>query len=1025
MRMRLFRACAVQFSSSLTVTLRRIHPQCFSEKVMARRNVLQEIPILVPQTEQQSYEIVSEDEAPTPHNKQTTITSFLTERPHSRFISNDESKENLTPTQLENISKEKTSRVMVFEGSDVCDEPGPSGAGAVSSPRRSMETSSDDPQPCNPLIDFSAVSVGDLGICSESFTAKSAEKSPKSLHKHRRRSTIGVRGSPEMNFLIRQIALQRSNRRSEPEPPDNPFTSPRNSVLREKMSSFRNAFQVVEETENTPSFPEFSQVEELEFEKNNLEGASEPPEKRKKLCDAANQGVSRAVHQPSLISHPSNPLESSQKCMPEITVDPDCSRLSTEVFSEPAEVQIEENRALPSSSRSRKRKVMFTDLLSPPEPEYTMPLISETSFGPVLKPALKKTPRRDFVHFRVGLREEDTTLFSLQKISDDEEKTDINKSEDSVKRKKRVTFGKELSPEIFDKTLPANTPLRRGSTPYNYCTLDATPSAEQSPCQSPCHPMPQPDFDAKDEEESLPPHCFDAEFSNIDSVTTSPLPGHTEESDPDEDKKAAVDASISDDRHLEAAEEAGKHPDIESTTSSLEVSFVGSRETHTAKKRKSSSHKKTPESNGSKTTVKATAKKSIKPVIIKVQVKAARGKGKKGQKSKKPVPKPVYSERDVASKKPVLSPIPEVPESISTPSAPTSWSLPHVQEFKTQYTFDDSPEINFEEKETGKSTVHIVEDVGTPDEPANPMMEDMTVSNSGFPEKVQDLPASDVSDLTSEGECLQSPTRMGERDQFSKLSTNCLSSSLNKEKRKTKNYKRRSSTRFYVSHSSVTPQHADQTSHKPVSIHDPVQGTLVRSLAKNTGNSSSIPPIASEHQKSRRSSRNHQVSHTLLANPEQNTLGELCTAMLPHSNSNMSDFCLPIDEVLQFPPQEKKVRRSMRLCRDSAVNGLLWVAENKEGEKTKRRKSVSSVMRREESSALTLEIAVHNPNKENLSGYQVPNVAKRNRRRTLGTTTIQESVSTCDTRRRRSNFSYKAPNSSSVDKDHSVLVPDS
>ncbi|XP_077118229.1 cell division cycle-associated protein 2 isoform X2 [Ranitomeya variabilis] len=1010
---------------------------------MARRNVLQEIPILVPQTEQQSYEIVSEDE--TPHYKQTT-SFFNTERPHSRFFSNDESKENLAPSQLEDMSTEKTSRVTFPDGSDVCDEPGPSGA--VPSPRGDAEASPDDPQPRDPLIDLCGVSVEDLGICSDSFITKGAEKSPKSLRKHRRRSTIGVRGSPEMNFLIREIALQRSNRKSEPEPPDNPFTSPRNSVLRDKMSSFRNAFQVVEENENAPSFPEVSEVDELEYEKDNVEGASEPPEKRNKLCDAPNQGVSRALHEPSFMSCPSDPLESSQKCMPEISVDPDCLRLSTEVFIEPAEVQIEETRALPRSSRSRKRKVMFTDftdlLLSPPEPEYTVPLISETSFGPVLKPALKKTPRRDFVHFRVGLREEDATLFSLPKISDDEETTDVDKSEDSMKKKKRVTFGKELSPEIFDKTLPANTPLRRGSTPYHYCTLDATPSAEQSTCQSPCDPMPQPDFDAKDEVEPLLPLCFDAEFLNIDPLASFPLP---EECGPDEHIEAAVDTSSSSDHDLEiscneAAEEAEKPPDIgdESTASSLDVSFAVIRETRSANKRKSSGREETPESNSSKATVKATAKKSRKSAIIEVQVKAPRGKGKKkGRRSKKFVQKPVYSERDVVSKKPLLSPILEVPESITTPPAPTSWGVPHgkalvdkvhkagkVQEIKTQYTFDDFPEVNFEDKEPGKSPVHILEDVGTRDEPAEPTMEDMTVSKSGFPEKVQDLPAFDVLDLTSQGECPQSPTRIGVTDQFGKLAANGLSSSLNKEKLKTKNSKRRrSSTRFYVSRCFVTPRDADQTSHKPVSIDDPVQGTLVCSSAENASTNSSIPLIASEPQKSRRSSRNYEVSHTLLSNPEQNALGELGTVMLPHSESAVSDFCLPIDEVLQFPTQEKKVRRSMRLRRDSAVNGLLWVGENKDDETTKRRKSVSSVMRREENSALTLEIAVHSPNKENLSGYQVSNVAKRNRRRSLSTATVQESVSTRDTRRRRSNRFDKVPNSSSVDEDHGVLVPDS
>ncbi|XP_073510176.1 cell division cycle-associated protein 2 isoform X2 [Phyllobates terribilis] len=1016
------------------------------EKVMARRNVLQEIPILVPQTEQQSYEIVSEDEAATPHNKPT---SFSTERPHSRYISNDEAKENITPTQLEDVYKEKTSQVTVFEGGDVCDDPGPSssghsssGAGAVSSPKRNTEASADDPPPCNPPIDFSTLSVEDLGICSESFTTKSAEKSPRLLHKHRRRSTIGVRGSPEMNFLIRQIALQRSNRKSEPEPPDNPFTSPRSSILREKISAFRSAFQVVEETDKTPSFPGFSKVEELEFQKGKLEGASEPPEKRKKLCDATNQGVSGALQQPPFMSCPSHPLESSQKYIPEMTVEPDCSRLTTEVFSKP-EVQIEETQTLPSSPRSHKRKVMFTDLLSPPEPE--LPLISETSSGPVLKPALKKTPRRDYFHFGVGFIEEDTTLFSLPKISDDEENTDINKSEDLVKIKKRVTFGRQLSPELFDKSLPANTPLRRGSTPYNYCALDATPSAEQSTCQSPCDSMPQPDFDANDEEESLLPLtlCFDAESSNSDSLASSLLPV---ESSADEETEAAVDTSSStDDLEIscnEAAEEAEKHPDIvnDSMTSFLDVSFAVNRETRSSTKRKLSGHEEAQESNVSKAKVKATAKKTKKPVIIKAQVKAPRGKGKKGRKSKKSVQKPVYSERDVISKKPLLSPIPEVPESIPSP-APTPWDLPHdkglcnllvdevhkadkVQEIKTQFTFDNSPEINFEEKEPGKTPVHIVEDVVTQDGPAHPTLENMKAFKSEFQRKVQDLPASDVFDLTSQGECPQPPSRVGITDEFSKLATNGLSPSLVKEKSKTKNSKRRSSTRLHKSRALVTSQDADHRSYKPISIDDPVHGTLVLSSDENTSTSSSTPPITSEPKKSRRSSRNHQVSDSLLANPEQNTLEELWTAMPPHSDSDMSDFCLPIDEVLQFPLQEKKVRRSMRLRRGSAVNGLLWVAENREGDMTGRRKSVSSVTRCEESSAFTLEITVHSPNKENLSGYQVLNIAKKNRRRTLDTATIQESVSNRDTRRRRSNCSYKAPHCSSDDEVHSVLVPD-
>ncbi|KAM4036228.1 cell division cycle-associated protein 2 isoform 2-T3 [Anomaloglossus baeobatrachus] len=1033
---------------------------------MARRNILQEIPILVPETEQQSYEIVSEDEASIPYDKQTL---FPTERPHSRYISNDESKENITPTQLENIFNGKTSQVTVL--ADIGDDSAPSSstqtshtsteATAVSSPKKSMEASPEDPRPCDTPMDFGAVTVEDFGISSESFTTKSAEKSPKSLHKHRRRSTIGVRGSPEMNFLVRQIALQRSNRNSEPEPLDNPFTSPRNTTLRDKISAFRNAFQVVEETERRQSFPGFSEVkEELECETDNVAGVSEPPEKRMKLCDATNQGVSSVPHKPSVTFCPSLPLECTldkcltsgtptdlenkasevpYKCMPELTEETDCSRLATQVSGKPVEVGAEETQSFQSSSRSRKRKVMFTDLLlSPPEPEQSVPLISETSSGPVLKPVLKKTPKRDFVHFPVGYREEYSVFIPLPETMDDEEKTDAkSKSEDAVKHQKRVTFGRELSPELFDKSLPANTPLRRGSTPYNFHTLDASLSAEQSACQSPCEVMPQPNFDAKDEEESFLPLslCFDDESATSDSPVSSPLPGQTEESSPDEEMEAAVAISGSTDAHDQetscnkATEETGTQPDLdESIPPSLDVSFAGHRETRSSAKQKLSDSEEAPESNGSTVNAKVAAKRSRKPVIIKVQVKAPQGKGKKGRKSKKSVEKPVYSEREVVSKKPLLSPILELPESVPTPPAFTSSDLPQGKavhkhffemvpkagkEVKTQVASD-----YLEYKEPGTSPVHIVEDAETPDEAT---LEDMKVTKSGSPEKIQNIPASNALDLTSQGECPQSPSSMGVASHFSKLATNGLSTSFEKEKRsKTKNAKRRSSTRRSVSRPSIALEDADHTSHKPV------QGTIVLSLDQNTTTSSSVLPITSEHKRSRRSSRIHQVSNNLPANHEQNTLVEHGPAMVPHSDSSIGDFCLPIDDILWFPPQEPKVRRSMRLRRDSGVIGLSWVAENKESETIGKRKSLSSVKRREESSALSLENTVHSPNKENLSGYQEPNLARKNRRRTLCTTTIQENVSTSDTRRRRSNCSYNAPSitPASDDQVHGVLVPD-
>ncbi|NXC70583.1 CDCA2 protein, partial [Anhinga anhinga] len=64
----------------------------------------------------------------------------------------------------------------------------------------------------NKNVDFATVTIAGFGITPESFNKQSTpESSPTSL-KFRRRSTIGLRGSPENNTLVRYLAQQRHNR---------------------------------------------------------------------------------------------------------------------------------------------------------------------------------------------------------------------------------------------------------------------------------------------------------------------------------------------------------------------------------------------------------------------------------------------------------------------------------------------------------------------------------------------------------------------------------------------------------------------------------------------------------------------------------------------------------------------------------------------------------------------------------------------------------------------------------------------
>ncbi|KAM6235138.1 cell division cycle-associated protein 2 [Porphyrio hochstetteri] len=70
------------------------------------------------------------------------------------------------------------------------------------------------------------------------------------------------------------------------------------------------------------------------------------------------------------------------------------------------------------------------------------------------------------------------------------EKTGTRRSE---KPKKRVTFGKVLSPEIFDEALPANTPLCKGATPVCHPASQSHSAFARSALIG--EPLSQPNFD--------------------------------------------------------------------------------------------------------------------------------------------------------------------------------------------------------------------------------------------------------------------------------------------------------------------------------------------------------------------------------------------------------------------------------------------------------------------------------------------------------------------------------------------------
>uniref|UniRef100_A0A668ARS0 PP1-binding domain-containing protein n=1 Tax=Myripristis murdjan TaxID=586833 RepID=A0A668ARS0_9TELE len=102
-------------------------------------------------------------------------------------------------------------------------------------------------------LNFSQLSPSRFGISTQSFIPSSAnhkDKSRLAQLKARRRSNIGVRGSPETNSLIRYMAQQRIKTPptyQTPEPFKNsPFLPRVASTLRQKMASFQSLMDVEE-----------------------------------------------------------------------------------------------------------------------------------------------------------------------------------------------------------------------------------------------------------------------------------------------------------------------------------------------------------------------------------------------------------------------------------------------------------------------------------------------------------------------------------------------------------------------------------------------------------------------------------------------------------------------------------------------------------------------------------------------------------------------------------------------------------
>ncbi|XP_019478154.1 cell division cycle-associated protein 2 isoform X2 [Meleagris gallopavo] len=530
-------------------------------------------------------------------------------------------------------------------------------------------------------VDFATVTSADFGITPESFVNGSTAKSPAAL-KLRRRSAIGARGSPENNTLIQYLAQQKSNRQKEDFTQANPCQFARS--LRSKMDIFQRTFRSVQEAEGKRSFSGLSQVsaafqedgclaqnkapvtkehslgQKSEAFMSDCNGADLKENLKENLTNSSKSGrrictilsLQQDVTEPAAVSKErtykqGNPIEYSEAVLIrdilETSHDFSPDRISKEV------------RSNVIADQSRTKVNFAEDLIvgvydgskPPVTPLQTRnaSLRESTPSGSQLRSVLKKTPveqlmdcmkeySNNTVHRGGGesFTVSDHICEALQTV----EKTEQYSSKRA--KKKKVTFGEDLSPEIFDKTLPANTPLRKGSTPV--CRSGSERGSPFTRAGLTEEPLTQPNFDCSDE-------CIEPPQEQQEGSVASEKLLPVENTQEAETDKSDVKTTRSSTKRKYSAISEGTDCSISRTTSTKNAKDI-----------------KNPRKN------ELQRPKSMTVSAAKKKQKTKRATF--GKRRKRKVNKSLYGEREMASKKPLLSPILEIPEVFSSSSSPNS-----------------------------------------------------------------------------------------------------------------------------------------------------------------------------------------------------------------------------------------------------------------------------------------------------------------------------------------------------------------
>ncbi|XP_039515723.1 cell division cycle-associated protein 2 isoform X3 [Pimephales promelas] len=284
-------------------------------------------------------------------------------------------------------------------------------------------------------VDFSKLTPSQFGISTDSFlpSSKIKDKSRVAQLKSRRRSTIGVRGSPETNSLICYRARQAA--KTPPRTPQLLQGSPfllRCDSLKKKMA----AFQCLMEEDDD---------EEDEQKKNEENGSA-----KNTLAEYSMNGKENPLTKQSQFASMTPPPSKKRCWAPPV----ECEDKITETPLPYPTFIIQQEQGVKCSESQNQRSLSEVDSDAKNE-LLSLPMLSK----PDVKPA-------------------DDNMGS------------------SMRKKKQVRFGAPLSPEFFDKTLPPSTPLQKGGTPMCPQSSTGPKRSLLKTPQRCDAPLPQPDFNS-------------------------------------------------------------------------------------------------------------------------------------------------------------------------------------------------------------------------------------------------------------------------------------------------------------------------------------------------------------------------------------------------------------------------------------------------------------------------------------------------------------------------------------------------